>query len=203
MVRRPGCARARIASSTEQLRLGRRGGAHVDGGADDAGLAAALGHLGEEHGAARVDQGRVEVGVLAGRPGQVPGVDQHVHERTGDGLADRPLEAERGGAGPLERTGVRQPLEDGGDAGPVVRRGRPGGGDGCPAVHRGQQVLGAADHVVEQRLDVPLAARRGQPELFGGDALGHLDRPAGRRAVEVDGVRGSLLIKHLLNLGSA
>jgi hypothetical protein len=122
-------------------------------------------------------------------------VDQRIRERTGHRLAHRPLEPEQRQAGPLEVARLREPFEHGADADPVVHRGRAGHGCRRPALHRRQQVLGPTDHVVQQRLDVPPAARRRQPELVGTDAPGHLDRPAGHRAAQVDRVHRTLLIK--------
>ena len=66
-----------------------------DGGTDGVGLAADVGHVGQEHRHARLGEFGVEGRVGTDGGGQVPGVHELVQERSGGGLADRPLEPGR------------------------------------------------------------------------------------------------------------
>ena len=158
-----------------------------DRGADDPRGAAAFGHVGEEHRGAGIDELGVEVAGLAGGGGEVPGVDEQVHERARRRLQHGPLEPERRRAGPRQRARIGESQQAGVDARSEVldrcagRRGRLGAGEG------GAEVAGAADEVVEQVLHRPVRARRRPVELVGSDPGGDPDRIGGGSAVEVDG----------------
>ena len=85
-----------MASHSRQQTILRRGViADFDGWADDSGRASPFGHVGQEHRGTRVDESGVEFLVLTGGTGQVPRVDQHIHEGPGHCLRDGPFEAER------------------------------------------------------------------------------------------------------------
>ena len=140
-----------------------------------------------------LDQLGVELAVLAGRGGQVPGVDQGVHEGAGGRVCHRPLEAERRPAPPLQDSRACECIEHLRHTRSVVRDRRRSGSPGRSLARRAEQVVRGSDHVLDELLDRPLRARGRAVQLLGPHTAQHLRGPGCGPFEERQGL---CLVKH-------